>query len=129
VRPFVTIIDRAPEDRVMAEYSRHDMLLWTSSYEGFGLVLIEAMSQRLPVIATPSGYASTIVRDDETGVLVPFRDADAIAAAVRALCSSPARRRRLGDAGHDAVKALSWRATASRTLDVYEASRAECTRR
>jgi glycosyltransferase involved in cell wall biosynthesis len=129
VRPSVSIIDRAPEDRVMAEYSRHDMLLWTSSYEGFGLVLIEAMSQRLPVIATPSGYASTIVRDDETGVLVPFRDADAIVAAVRALCSNPARRRRLGDAGHDAVKELSWRATASRTLDVYDAARAEQTRR
>ena len=53
VRPFVTVVDRVPEDRVMAEYRRHDLLLWTSSYEGFGLVLIEAMSQRLPVVATP----------------------------------------------------------------------------
>ena len=59
VRPFVTVIDRAPEDRVMAEYRRHDALLFPSTYEGFGLVVIEAMSQRLPVI----GHAGWLRRD------------------------------------------------------------------
>lgn len=129
VRPFVTVIDRAPEDRVMAEYRRHDMLLWTSSYEGFGLVVIEAMSQRLPVIATPSGCAASIVRDGDNGLLVPFRDPDAIASAVRNLLGDPGRRRRLGDAAHAAVAGMSWRATATRTLDVYENARAERARR
>lgn len=125
VRPFVTVIDRASEDRVAAEYRRHDLLLWTSSYEGFGLVLIEAMSQRLPVIATPSGYASTIIRDGENGLLVAFRDADAIVSAVNSLLDDPARRRRIGDAAHDAVAGMSWRATAARTIDAYEQARTE----
>ncbi len=129
VRPFVTVLDRAPEERVMAEYRRHDILLSTSSYEGFGLVLIEAMSQRLPVIATPSGYASTIVRHDETGLLVPIRDADALVAAISVLWADAARRRRLGDAGHDAVKGMSWRAAAGRTIDVYESARADRAKR
>ena len=39
------------------------------------------MSQRLPVIATPSGCAPALVRDRETGFRVALRDADAIAAA------------------------------------------------
>ena len=56
----------------MAEYRRHDALLWTSSYEGFGLVLLEAMSQRLPVIATPAGCAATLVRDGQTGIPCRF---------------------------------------------------------
>jgi len=128
-RPFVSVIDRAPEERVMAEYRRHDMLLWTSSYEGFGLVVIEAMSQRLPVIATPSGFAGTIIQHDETGMLVPFRDASAVVAAVSELWSNPARRQRLGNAGHDAVRGMSWRATATRTLDEYETARADRARR
>jgi len=129
VRPFVTVIDRAPEDRVMAEYRRHDMLLWTSSYEGFGLVLIEAMSQRLPVIATPSGYAASIIRDGDSGLLVPFRDAEAIVTAITGLLADPARRRRLADAARVAVAGLSWRVTATRTLDVYEQALADRTRR
>jgi glycosyltransferase involved in cell wall biosynthesis len=101
------------------------MLLWTSSYEGFGLVLIEAMSQRLPVIATSSGYASTIIRHGGNGVLVPFRSADAIAAAVGDLLDDPDRRRRLGNRAHEAVAGMTWRATAERTLAVYEAARME----
>ena len=63
VRPFVTVIDRVPEAQVMDEYRRHDALLFASTYEGFGLVVLEAMSQRLPVIATPAGCAAaTAVR-------------------------------------------------------------------
>jgi glycosyltransferase involved in cell wall biosynthesis len=127
VRPFVTVIERAPEERVMAEYRRHDMLLWTSSYEGFGLVLIEAMSQRLPVIATPSGYAASIIRDGDNGLLVPFRDAGAIVSAVRKLLDDPDRRRRLGEAAHASVAGMSWRTTAARTIDVYEAACADRT--
>jgi glycosyltransferase involved in cell wall biosynthesis len=129
VRPFVTVIERAAEDRVMAEYRRHDMLLWTSSYEGFGLVLIEAMSQRLPVITTASGYAATVLRDGENGLVVPFRDPDAIVSAVTSLLSNPDRRRQLGDRGRDAVAGLSWRTTARRVLDVYNAARADLVRR
>src|SRR5205085_513178 len=78
VRPFVTVIDRVSEDRVMAEYRHHDALLWTSTYEGFGLVLLEAMSQRLPVISTPVGCAVALVLDGDTGYRVPLRDPAAI---------------------------------------------------
>jgi glycosyltransferase involved in cell wall biosynthesis len=123
VRPFVTVIDRAGEERVMAEYRRHDALLWTSTYEGFGMVVIEAMSQRLPIVGTPAGCADRMVRDGETGVRVPYRDAGAVAAAVRALMADAARRRRLGDAAHDAVAGMTWAATAARTIEAYAAAR------
>lgn len=129
VRPLVTVIDRAAETRVIEEYRRHDVLLSTSSYEGFGLVVIEAMSQRLPVIATPAGYAETIVRDGVTGIRIPFRDADALSAAVVALMTDRCRRRQLGDAAHDAVAGLTWAATAAQTLAVYESARAGRTTR
>lgn len=119
VRPFITVIDRVPEDRVMEEYRRHDALLFTSTYEGFGMVLIEAMSQWLPVIATPVGSAAALVRDGDTGLTVPVRDADAIVTAVARLQADPLIGPRLADAGRAAVSAMTWRATAERTLDVY----------
>lgn len=122
VRPLVTVIDRAPEDRVMAEYRRHDALIFPSTYEGFGLVVIEAMSQRLPVIATPAGCASTLVRDGETGFRAPLRDADALVAAILRLHDNPGEASRMAEAARAAVSGMTWRATAERTLDVYRAA-------
>lgn len=119
VRPFVTVIPRASEDAVIAAYRRHDVLLWTSTFEGFGLVLLEAMSQRLPVVSTPVGYAPSLVKDGETGVVVPPRDAAAIASAVRELMDDPARRVRMGAAARAAVEGLTWERTARLTIDVY----------
>jgi glycosyltransferase involved in cell wall biosynthesis len=119
VRPFVTVIDRAPEEQVMAEYRRHDVLLWTSTYEGFGLVLIEAMSQGLPAIATRSGCAPAVIHDGRNGLLVPFRSAGALASAITGLLADPDGRRRLGAAARDAVMGMTWRATAERTLALY----------
>lgn len=119
VRPFVTVIERTNEDRVMEEYRRHDALLWTSTYEGFGLVLLEAMTQRLPVIATPAGCAATLVRDGETGYAVPPRDAAALARAIVTLLANPDEARSQADRACHAVSAMSWRATAEHTLDVY----------
>jgi glycosyltransferase involved in cell wall biosynthesis len=129
VRPFVTVIDRVPEDRVMAEYRRHDALLFTSTYEGFGLVVIEAMSQRLPVIATPVGCAATLIRDGESGVVVPVRDPDALAAAIARLAAQPQEGRRLADNAVARVAGMTWRATAERTVDVYRSARAARARR
>ena len=68
LRQFVTVVPRAPEAQVIEMYRRHDLLIWPSTYEGFGLVLLEAMSQRLPVVATPVGCARSIVRDGQTGI-------------------------------------------------------------
>jgi glycosyltransferase involved in cell wall biosynthesis len=118
-RPHVTIIDRVPEEQVIVEYRRHDLLVFPSTYEGFGLALLEAMSQGLPVIATPVGCAPDIVRDGDTGVIVPIRDSTALADAVMRLMDSPQDRTRIGANGAAAVSSMSWRRTAERTVDAY----------
>jgi glycosyltransferase involved in cell wall biosynthesis len=122
LRHLVRVIDRAPEEDVIHALRTHDVLLWPSTYEGFGLVLIEAMSQRLAVVATPVGCAATIVRDGDNGLLVPARDPQALASAAVRLMHDPDLRRRLGAAAREAVAGLSWRACAERTLACYRAA-------
>jgi glycosyltransferase involved in cell wall biosynthesis len=90
-----------------------------STYEGFGLVLLEAMSQRMAVVTTPVGCAPTLVKDGTNALMVPVRDPDASAAAVERLIDDPALRRRMGDAARRSVEGMTWRATALRTIDVY----------
>jgi glycosyltransferase involved in cell wall biosynthesis len=84
--------------------SSMDLLVHASVLpEPFGLVIIEAMLQGLPVVATGGGGVGEIVEDGVTGVLVPPRDAGAMAAAMAGLLADPARARRMGEAGRRVV--------------------------
>jgi glycosyltransferase involved in cell wall biosynthesis len=121
-RGHVRVLSRVPEEQVIEEYRRHDVLVFPSTYEGFGLVVLEAMSQGLPVIAAPVGCAADLIRDGQTGVVVPPRDGAALAAAVTRLMEAPAERARLGRNGAALVSAMSWKRTAELTVHVYEAA-------
>jgi glycosyltransferase involved in cell wall biosynthesis len=123
-RPFVTIAGRVPEAEVMAAYRTHDLLVWPSTYEGFGMVLIEAMSQRLPVVATPVGCARTLIVHEHTGLMVPARDPEALAGALARALGDSSLRTRLADAAFDVVRDMTWTRTARTTLAVYEKARA-----
>jgi glycosyltransferase involved in cell wall biosynthesis len=68
--------------------------------EGFGLAILEAMAQRLPVVATRVVAVPEIVQDGETGLLVPPRDPAALAEALFALERDPDLRRRFAAAGY-----------------------------
>jgi glycosyltransferase involved in cell wall biosynthesis len=120
VRASIRVIARVPEDEVIRLYRAHDVLLWTSTYEGFGLVLLEAMSQELAVVTTPVGCAPALVRDGENGLLVPPRDPEAIVAAVERLMDDTALRLGLGGAAARSVAGMTWRATAEKTIDLYQ---------
>ncbi len=67
--------------------------------EPFGRVAIEAMAHGLPVVASAHGGLAEIVAPEKTGILVPPRNADALAAAIGRLIANPALRTSFGDAG------------------------------
>ncbi len=74
--------------------------------EPFGRVLIEAMALGKPLVAPREGGPRYIVADGETGLLVPPRDAEALAAAISALLDDPARRAAMGRAARARVDAV-----------------------
>jgi glycosyltransferase involved in cell wall biosynthesis len=71
--------------------------------EGFGLAILEAMAQRLPVVATRVVAVPEIVQDGQTGLLVSPRDPAALADALLALERDPELRRRFASAAHRRV--------------------------
>ena len=123
-QPLLTIRERAPEEAVMAAYRAHDVLVWPSTYEGFGMTVIEAMSQRLPVVATPVGCAASLVTNEQSGLLVPPRNPDRLAAALTRMTCDASLRRRCADFAAALVSTMSWTATARHTVDVYDRARA-----
>jgi len=78
-----------------------DVFVLPSESEGFGRVVVEAMAMAHPVVATAVGGVPEVIRDGETGILVPPSDPAALADAVRSLLDDPARASRLGAAGRE----------------------------
>lgn len=80
---------------VFQELAAMDLYVHPALYEGQGLAILEAMACGRPVIATAVGGVPAVVRDGETGVLVPPHDPEAMARAIEALWRDPARAERL----------------------------------
>jgi glycosyltransferase involved in cell wall biosynthesis len=80
-------------------YRTLDLLVLPTYREGFGTALLEAAAMELPVIATRIPGCVDAVRDGETGLLVPVRDAEALTAAIRVYLGDPKLRRQHGANG------------------------------
>lgn len=98
-----------------------DVFALPSLYEGLPVSVLEAMAAGRPVVATSIGGTDEAVRDGETGLLVPPRDAEALAAAIARLLSDPALARRLAGAGRELVeKEFSAERMVRETAGLYE---------
>lgn len=98
-----------------------DVLALPSWTEGLPLVVLEAMAHKRPVVATQVGGTPEVVVDGETGLLVPPRDPDALAVALRRLLADDELRRRFGEAGYERVREhFSAEAMTARILDIYD---------
>jgi glycosyltransferase involved in cell wall biosynthesis len=92
----VTLTGPLPAPEVAAELRAADVFCLPSYREGLPMAILEAMAVGLPVVVTPVGGIPDVVRDGESGFVVPPGDAQSLADAVGALAVDPELRRRLG---------------------------------
>jgi glycosyltransferase involved in cell wall biosynthesis len=97
-----------PHDRVLEIMAQHDILIFPSLFEGFGLVILEAMSQGIPVISTPNGGAPDVIDDGKDGFIVPIRDVDALAERVTELAQDRDRLSAMSAAALKKSEAMYW---------------------
>lgn len=96
----VTIHSALPREAIYRDiYPATDVFVLPSQAEGYGMAAVEAMGFGLPVIASRISALQELITEEETGLLVPPNEPDALAAAMIRLMEDPALRRRLGAAG------------------------------
>ena len=115
-----------PHDRLREFMQNHDMLVVPSvvhsngDRDGIPNVIMEALSHRMPVVATDVCGISEVIRDGETGLLVPQRDPRALAQAVRRMLEDREQALRMAEAGRALVEQMFDRDTNITALrDLY----------
>ena len=118
---MVTFTGRLTTDELVRRYSAAEVAITPSLYEGFGLPAAEAMACGVPVIATTAGALPEVVKQGETGILVPPQDPHALAGAIKQLLADESMRRRMGGEGRKRVERhFSWAEAARQMIQVYE---------
>jgi len=87
-------------------YPRCALFVMPSDGDGFGLVFLEAMLHHLPCVGLANGAAAEILEDEKSGILVDRENLPEMAGRLAGLLLDDARRKRIGDAGHDRYQAM-----------------------
>jgi glycosyltransferase involved in cell wall biosynthesis len=108
------------QDDIRRVWQESDIACLPSYREGLPKSSLEAMACGLPVVTTDVPGCRETVRDEDNGLLVPARDAAALAAALRRLLEDAPLRRRLGERGRErAVQEFSDDVVIAATLQLY----------
>jgi glycosyltransferase involved in cell wall biosynthesis len=108
IRDKVCIHGRVASDELEKLYAMADIFVFPSLWEGFGMVLIEAMYNRLPIVATNAGAIPFLVKDGQNGILVPVKDSEKLAKSIKKLIESPELRRSFGESNYRLALQFNW---------------------
>lgn len=113
--PNCTVLGKLGPGELSQQYSRASIFCLPTLLEPFGIVFVEAMLHRLPIVATRGGAVPDMVREGVNGHLVEARDAKALANALIGLLGDAARCRAYAEAGHrHASETYNWRRVGAR---------------
>lgn len=107
-----------PHDEALRRMAAHHVMVFPSLCEGFGLVILEAMAQGVPVITTTNTGGPDVIEDGVDGFIVPIRDAAAIAARLERLHQDEDYRTAMAHAARRKAAAFGWQRYERETSDL-----------
>ncbi|HCV26738.1 MAG TPA: hypothetical protein DGB32_00270 [Dehalococcoidia bacterium] len=115
----VRFLSSVKQDQLPEYYSAADVCVFPSYYESFGLAALESMSCGTPVVASRVGGLPSIVREGETGYLIPTRCPAAFIQRIEILITNDHLRTLMGRAARERALELGWGVAVDRLLSVF----------
>ena len=98
------VIMNSPTDHIMEEYLKSSIYVMSSVFEGFAMVLLEAMACGLPCVSFDCPYGPrNVLTDGEDGFLVEYQNSNALADHICRLIDDPEMRIKMGGKGRSNV--------------------------
>ncbi len=107
------------QDNLEKYYNQVDCFLLTSNAEGWGMAVVEAASYELPIIMTDVGLASEVIKNGESGIVIPIGNQKALENAMIKIIEDEDLRKKLGENAKEVVKKLP---TKEETLELMKKS-------
>jgi len=104
----VHLIGQVPRAEVQRQLAAHDIFINSTDVDNTPVSVLEAMAAGLCIVSTNVGGIPFLLQDEKTALLVPPRNAPALAEAVRRLLATPALASRLSSAGYAAAVGNDW---------------------
>lgn len=120
LEPHVSFVGAKDQSLLPQYYAAATAVIMPSDYESFGMVALEAMASGTPVIASRVGGLAFLVRDDETGYLIPVREPHSLADRMEMLASDVPRRLAMGQRAMRVAQEYAWSNIADRLLTIFE---------
>ncbi len=119
IEDLVDFMGSVPQEDLPSYYAAADVTVMPSTYESFGLVALESMACGTPIVATRVGGLSTLIRDGETGFLVPWRDPSLFAQRIATVLTDGSLHKRMRRRAREHASGYGWSAAAEATVAVY----------
>lgn len=120
IQDKIQFMGRVDQGRLHACYSSGDILVVPSYYEPFGLVALEGMAAKIPVVASRKGGLRFTVQDGKNGLLFEPHNAADLKEKILQIYRSPEMKKSLAEnAYEDAVEKYSWKNIAKKISDEY----------
>lgn len=120
IEDLIIFLGKRSQDSLPYYYSAAEVVIMPSHYESFGMVALEAMACGTPVIASQVGGLAYLVKDGETGMVVPNDDPQALADSLKKVLCRKGIRNELSANAARYAKEYDWEIIASQVINVYE---------
>ena len=117
----VTLLGMVSDSELEELYALTDFFILFSSWEGFGLVVIEAMNAEKPVIVSDRGSLPLLVKDNQTGFIVKYEDVGELTKKIKLLSEDDKFRKEMGKNAKQFSKKFSWEQLTQDHLKIYGA--------
>lgn len=119
----IRFLGKVSESELLKHYGSHDIFIFSSHLQSWGLAVFEAMASGLPVIVSKTAGPSEVLTDGENTLLIEPKSPQSIAEAIRRLTGSPELFQKLSKNGRTFVeKNMSWEKYADAMLEIFNKS-------